>query len=214
MRKMIKAIIFDLDDTLFPEIEYVKSGFNAIAKEFSSPDMYNKLYSLFLKNPKNVYQRMGFDKATCEKCIQIYRNHKPVLKLSSDTIETLELLKNRGYKLGIITDGRPEGQWNKIHSLDLDNIVDNIIVTDELGSIEFRKPNPEAFKQMKENLSVEYEEMIYIGDNLSKDFIAPKLLGMKTCLYIPKDGLYINKSGSNCDFSIEHIKDLLNISLD
>lgn len=54
---MIKAVIFDLDDTLCPEIEYVKSGFRKIAKAYDDSALYEKLYSLFLLDRNNVYQR-------------------------------------------------------------------------------------------------------------------------------------------------------------
>ncbi len=206
---MIKSVIFDLDDTLCPEIEYVKSGFKAVADYFNDPSIYEKLYTLFKVDTKNVYQRAGFDKETCERCIQIYRDHKPNLQLPPETKETLLALKNKGYSLGIITDGRPKGQWNKIHVLKLDSIFNNIIVTDELGGIEYRKPNPKAFQIMSDKMNCSFENMIYIGDNPAKDFTAPKLLGMKTCLFVSKFGLYSSTLNINCDYRINNIAELL-----
>jgi putative hydrolase of the HAD superfamily len=100
----------------------------------------------------------------------------------------LQRLKKQGKKIGIITDGRPEGQRAKIAALQLK--VDECIITDELGGIEYRKPNELAFRLMQERMQVPYEKMVYIGDNIKKDFIAPKRLGMK-CIYVRlKDGLY------------------------
>lgn len=55
-------------------------------------------------------------------------------------------LKCKGIKVGIITDGRPEGQRNKIKALGLEELVDDIIITDELGGIQFRKPNDISFR--------------------------------------------------------------------
>ena len=74
--------------------------------------------------------------------------------------------------------------------LGLEEYVDYIIVTDEFGGAEFRKPNPIAFQTMKEKLGVEFEEMCYVGDNIKKDFIAPQQLGMKCFHFINEDGLY------------------------
>ena len=193
---MIKAVIFDLDDTLCPEIEYVKSGFKAISKEFKDEKLFDLLYSLFKSDRANVYQRAGFSNEEIKKCIEIYRNHKPELTLSKDARDVLLYLKSLGIKLGIITDGRPEGQRNKIEALGLSEYVDCIIVTDELGGVEFRKPNTKAFKIMKEKLSVEFREMIYVGDNPIKDFIAPKKLGMESCYFYTVDGLYTTE---DCD---------------
>ena len=187
---MIKAVVFDLDDTLIPEIEYVKSGFCAIAKEFGDEKISDMLWTLFEGDRNNVYQRAGFLKEECKRCIEIYRSHKPKLILSDEVQELLLQLKNKGIKLGIITDGRPEGQWNKIYALGLEKVIDKIIVTDELGGEEFRKPNPKAFELMREDLDVEFHEMIYVGDNPTKDFQAPQQLGMQCALVENPVGLY------------------------
>lgn len=167
---MIKAVVFDLDDTLIPETDYVKSGFRAIGNELNDVMLADKLWSLFEKNRENVYQRAGLSEEMCQKCIEIYRSHKPDIRLSEETESLLKELKGEGIKLGVITDGRPTGQWNKISALGLDKIMDKIIVTDELGGENFRKPNPRAFEIMREALNVEFDEMMYVGDNPQKDF--------------------------------------------
>lgn len=82
-------------------------------------------------------------------------------------------MRKQGYLLGVITDGRPEGQRAKIKALDLEQNVDHII-TDELGGIECRKPNEEAFVLIKERVGVEYTEMCYVGDNIKKTLLPPK----------------------------------------
>ena len=105
----------------------------------------------------------------------------------------LEEFRNHGLKLGIITDGRPEGQRAKLQVLGLEPMVDEIIVTDEFGGPEFRKPNSKAFQVMREKLDVSYDEMCYVGDNTKKDFIAPEQLGMRSIWFKNSDGLYVNK---------------------
>lgn len=207
---MIKAIVFDLDDTLYYEIDYVKSGFQAIADVFGDNNITLKLFTLFSQNRNNVYQRYGFSKEECNRCIEIYRSHKPNICLSSEIKGVLVTLKSKGYKLGIITDGRPEGQWNKIYALGLEKMVDKIIVTDELGGIEYRKPNPTAFNLMKDYLNLEYNEMMYIGDNPIKDFQAPQQLGMKCYYFQNKNGLYYDETvGREFDDKSEDITELL-----
>ena len=121
----------------------------------------------------------------------IYRYQIPDIHLYAGVKELLRELKGQGFLLGIITDGRPEGQRAKIKALDLEGMVDHIIVTDELGGAEFRKPNPLAFETMKEKLDVEYSEMCYVGDNINKDFIAPQKLGMRSIWFKNPDGLYV-----------------------
>ncbi len=186
---MIKAVVFDLDDTLFPEIEYVKSGFRAISNYYNDKNLYDKLYGLFNADKLNVYQRAGFTKEECNKCIEIYRSHMPKLSLDNEVAGVLLELRNRGYLLGIITDGRPEGQWNKIRALGLDRIMNCIIITDEIFGIDFRKPSPKAFELIKEKLNVEFDEMVYVGDNPAKDFYVGSIYPIRT-VQIECYGLY------------------------
>lgn len=186
---MIKAVVFDLDDTLFEETNYVKSGFNSIGTAFGDNLLGDKLWKLFFRDKKNVYQRAGFSEEECQKCIEIYREHFPDITLSKDIKETLYELKSKGLKLGIITDGRPEGQRNKIAALGLDEIMDCIIVTDELGGEEFRKPHPRSFELMRESLGVEFCEMMYVGDNPKKDFFIGNIYPIVTVRLCGK-GMY------------------------
>lgn len=190
-----KVILFDLDDTLYSEKEYVKSGYKQIAKICPEIDnMYLKLWDAFqsgekaidfvLKNENLHSDKMLFD------CLKAYREQEPEISLYPGVADMLSDLKNRGLKLGIITDGRPKGQHAKIKALGLEKYFERIIITDELGGVEYRKPNPQAFIEMKDFFGVEYSEMVYIGDNIKKDFIAPDKLGMATILFENNDGLY------------------------
>ena len=98
---------------------------------------------------------------------------------------------------------------NKIKSLGLEKYISFLIVTDEFGGIEFRKPNTKAFVKMKENFSIRYDEMLYVGDNISKDPIAPLLLGANYIHLLNSKGLYYKEE---VDFEcINSLKDLVNI---
>ena len=191
----ISAVIFDLDDTLYLEKDYVKSGYNLIAKAFPEVvNMSEKLWQVFLRGGKAIDEVLLSEGLLTEenkqKCLKIYRNQIPNINLDSAVVNLLSGLKDKGYKLGIITDGRPEGQRAKIKSLDLERYVDQIIVTDELGGEIMRKPNEKAFVLICEKLGVNYENAVYVGDNPKKDFIAPEKLGMKWIYFKNKDGLY------------------------
>ena len=95
-------------------------------------------------------------------------------------------------KIGLITDGRPEGQRNKLYALNIYNLLDEIIITDELGGIEYRKPNETAFRLMSQRLHIPFNQMVYVGDNPTKDFVAPERLGMQTIFFKNPNGLYSN----------------------
>lgn len=198
----IKGIIFDLDDTLYNEIDYVKSGYRKVATyleslvDKTSEEIFNLLIGRFNENRSNVFnyvlENLGINEyEVLVQCLEIYRNQEPDIVLESETRELLLELKKE-YKLGIITDGRPEGQWAKIRALRLDEIMDEIIVTDELGGVEYRKPHELSYVTISNNLNLELKDLVYVGDNICKDFISANRLGILTIRKENKDGLYLN----------------------
>ena len=187
----IDGVVFDLDDTLYSEKNYVRSGYRKIAQNY--PEIENaeeRLWNSFLKGEKaidKVFDEASLDEKEKKNALNIYREHMPVIELYTGVSEMLIRIKNKGKKIGIITDGRPDGQKNKIKALKLD--VDQVIITDELGGIQYRKPN-KAFELMQNRWKIAFNKMVYIGDNVTKDFIAPKELGMKVVYFKNADGLY------------------------
>ena len=187
----IEGVIFDLDDTLYSEKDYVRSGYKEIARNY--PDIENaecRLWEFFLKGDRainKVFAEAGLSEEK-ENALMIYRMHMPKIELYAGVQEMITRLKTSGKKIGIITDGRPEGQKNKIEALRLN--VDQVIITDELGGVVYRKPNKKAFELMQNRLQIAFDRMVYIGDNLAKDFIAPEELGMETIYFKNSDGLY------------------------
>lgn len=175
----IEAVIFDLDDTLYPEKEYVRSGFKRISEHFKIPSLETELWQAFESGSKpidEVFSAHGIMNLK-DEALHIYRFQRPDIHLFDGVAEMLERL-HKSYKLGIITDGRPEGQHAKIDVLSLEDKVDKIIITDELGGIEYRKPNTMAFILMQKELGIPFKKMVYVGDNPQKDFQGPESLGM------------------------------------
>ena len=197
----VEAVIFDLDDTLYSEKDYVRSGYSAVAELlFEVDNVEEKLWSAF-EEGKPAINTVLLDEGIYteelkDKCLEAYRSHLPNIKLYVGVVEMLTSLRSKGIKLGIITDGRPEGQRNKIKALGLEEIVDEIIITDELGGTSFRKPNDISFRIMQRRLGVPFERMIYVGDNAAKDHVAPRQLSMQTVWFDNADGLYPMPSGS------------------
>ena len=192
--KDVEVVIFDLDDTLYNEVDYVKSGYKKISDLFPSiKNMYEQLWNVFLNGGKAIDVVLNDNNLIKykDKCIDIYRNQIPNIKIDKKVLNLLNEIKPK--KLGMITDGRPEGQKAKIKALNIEELFDYIIITDELGGIEYRKPNEKAFVLMKEFFNCDYNKMVYIGDNIKKDFIAPNKLGMKSIHFKNVNGLYYNK---------------------
>ena len=181
----LDAVIFDLDDTLYSEKQYVKSGYRKIAESFKIPELADEMWSVFESGGKAIDEVLERHSLTAAKdeALHIYRFQTPDIKLYPGVRQMLSRMKN----VGIITDGRPEGQKAKLRALELDYPT---IITDELGGMEYRKPNPRAFELMVKQLGVQYEKACYIGDNIKKDFIAPEKLCMRCIWFKNSDGLY------------------------
>lgn len=192
----IKGVIFDLDDTLYSEKEYMKSGYNAVAEYLGDTVYSDRLWSFFESGKPAIDELLGELGRESEKdaVLEIYRSHKPNLHLYDGVKEMLIKLRSHGIKIGIITDGRPEGQHNKISSLGLEELVDDIIITDELGGVQFRKPCDIAFRIMQNRWRLSASQIVYVGDNPAKDFQAPRQLGMKSVYFENTDGLYFSKN--------------------
>jgi putative hydrolase of the HAD superfamily len=207
----IQAVVFDLDDTLFPEREYAWSGFRAVAaafkKELNHPDdTVGDLQRLFdSEHRARVFdallkERFGeVDQSLVTRMVEVYRQHPPVITPYADVDSALTRLRAR-CKLGLITDGRTETQWAKIDALQFRPRFDCIIVTSDLKSRlleasasqteSFSKPHPLAFEEMAQQLDVSPDACVYVADNVTKDFVAPNALGWLTIRVMRPDGVY------------------------
>jgi putative hydrolase of the HAD superfamily len=205
---MIKLVIFDLDDTLFPEMEFVKSGFRAVSEVvsqdfgFDSKYVYNLLTEIFEENKKFVFdrllERLGiYSDDYVNKLLLTYRTHNPKINLHEDAKKILPFLKER-FLLGLITDGFHITQRLKVKSLDIEKYFDSIIYTGEKGK-EYNKPSIYPFLEMLNKFNVQANEAVYVGDNVEKDFKGPKDLGMLS-VRILRDGVYKNAIPHSKDF--------------
>lgn len=192
VKQPIKGVIFDLDDTLYNEKQYIKSGFRAVAEYLGIREAEAELWRLFeMKLPAidTYLDQIGQGEKKAE-ALNIYREHKPRIFLNEGAEKLICDLKARGIRVGIITDGRPSGQRNKLEALGLNHWIEDIIITDELGGEQFRKPCDIAFRIMQRRWRIPFEQMMYVGDNIHKDFGAPKQLGMQWRLVSNDCGLY------------------------
>jgi len=199
-RRQYKAVIFDLDDTLYSEKEYIKSGFHAvetylIAQNYCVDVDKGELWSMFCNDEprpiNNLLCRKGIlSDSLLTKCVEEYRNHKPDIHLYDGISATIKELRRHGITVAILTDGRPVGQRAKIEALGVSDMFDEILITDELGGVHCRKPSDVGFRFLQSKIDLPFEDMLYIGDNFGKDFVAPNHLGMGHLFFNNPDGIY------------------------
>lgn len=204
----IKGIIFDLDDTLYSEKQYVRSGYRKIGAYLGKADAEERLWHYFLdgKPAIDCYLKEIGEMDRKAECLDVYRNQIPEINLYDGVVALIQTLKEKDIKVGIITDGRPEGQRKKLEALGLEKLVDDIIITDALGGVQFRKPNDISFRIMQNRWRIPFEQIIYVGDNPNKDFQAPKQLGMRCMYFENQDGLYSEKSEMMSFLNVSDLK--------
>lgn len=170
-----KYIIFDLDDTLIYEIDFLKSAFKEIAErlDLSNQQILCQKMVLMYQEGGNVFEFLTktYTEFTKDQLLLLYRNHFPIIKLNEGALEIINLCKVKGYKLGLITDGRSVTQRNKLKALGIEKLFDKIVISEEFGST---KPDDRNFNVFIEDGISEY---FYIADNPMKDFIIPNKYG-------------------------------------
>lgn len=172
------VICFDLDDTLYKEIDYLKSAYKEIAETVGHPEAADQLLDWY-QSGENAFKKLidtyGLTVSIAD-LLKIYREHFPNIHLGEGIKEFLVGLKEDGAKLGLISDGRSLTQRNKIKALGLEGFFDIEIISEEFGS---EKPCLKNFQAVMDKFP-ERKVFVYVGDNTAKDFVAPNQLGWRT----------------------------------
>jgi putative hydrolase of the HAD superfamily len=183
--------VFDLDDTLYSERDFEKSGIEFVYNFFKIKQVD---LGTILNNRKNWVEKIingSNNKITFHMVLDLYRNHLPAIQLYKDSKIFLEKLNSLGYEMSLITDGRSITQRNKLKALGIESYFKNIVISDEVNS---EKPSEYNFKRVINNEHV--QNYIYIADNPNKDFITPNKLGW-TSICLMDRGQNIHKQNFN-----------------
>ncbi len=195
------VFVFDLDDTLYSEREYERSGISFVY-EFLKDNSVGLSEDLGLE--ALLVDRTGWVDVLIEsfeipgtisahEILNLYRGHLPNIRLYPDAQNLLNSLRKKNAKMSIITDGRSVTQRQKLKALSIDNYIDDFYISEEVG---YEKPHPFSFN----SIAIKYQgaNFIYFGDNPRKDFLTPNKLGWSTiCLLdrgrnIHKQNFYTN----------------------
>lgn len=202
-----QAIVFDLDDTLYPERQYVHSGLQAVADwaqqalGFPSRQTYAELVRLFDGGSRTeAFDRWllghGLERAVwVPAMVAAYRRHEPRIAPFDDVVPLLERLRGHCL-LGLVTDGNFEVQRRKLAALSLESFFQAIVYSDLLGR-EHWKPSPRPFREVAQLLSVPAAQAVYVADNPAKDFRGARRAGMAAIRVRRPDGLYCHLEPSS-----------------
>ena len=182
-------IVFDLDDTLYDEITYVRSSLFKVAVYLS--DKYNIDKDIIYLDLNDVLAKRGrgnvfdivlnnygiYSKVEVKKCLSVYRNNTPKIKLFDEAINCLKRFSD--YRKYLVTDGNKIVQTKKIHALGLNKYFIKALPTHNFG-ISNAKPSTYVFHKILDWENASPHQLVYIGDNPMKDFINLKKEGFKT----------------------------------
>jgi putative hydrolase of the HAD superfamily len=181
------VLVFDLDDTLYPERQFAVSGFTAAGlwaeKELGvaglAADMTRLLdgghlgelfrAALAAKHPAHTPEHLA-------ALIEAYRTHEPQLSLFEDAAWALAHF-GRDARLGLITDGTDYVQAKKVAALGIAPHFQQIVYTHALGGRGFAKPHPLSYETIEKTMARDGDRLVYVGDNPSKDFVVPNRRG-------------------------------------
>lgn len=185
----LRAVVFDLDDTLFPQIEWKRSGFRAVGgwlaergfdREAAAEALSRALAEWGPSHPRlfdEALGRLGAPRGWVPEMVGVFRAHTPRLNAYPGVEAMLARLRGQGFLLGLLTDGLASVQRKKVEALGLFPCFDALLFTDEVGT---SKPDPRVFVWFEERFALSGRELAYVADNPAKDFIGAKQRGWKT----------------------------------
>ena len=192
---MITTVVFDLDDTLYDEIDYCRSGLASVAEflaDLPGIPPAERIFEVFwteftagnrTKTFNAALEQLGIaadtdDNKLIGDLVKVYRSHVPKITLPDDSRDVLEQLSDK-YTLAMLTDGFLPAQRLKVEALGIEGYFKCIIYTEKLGRV-FWKPSPAGFEELIRTLGAKPQNIVYVADNEKKDFIAPNKLGFLT----------------------------------
>ena len=193
----LKAIFFDLDSTLIDFMYFKKETAKAAAKAMvkkglpaTESKVYKRIFEIYdeygIEYQKTFYQiirpynlEVGKAERIQQTAIVAYLKRKfEVLRTYPSVKPILKKLK-KGYKLAIVTDAPRNKAWQRLVLCGLDDIFDVVVTTDDARK---KKPHRAPFEMALKKLKIKPSEALFVGDNVDRDMLGAKRIGMKTCL--------------------------------
>ncbi|MBM3325721.1 MAG: TIGR02253 family HAD-type hydrolase [Calditrichaeota bacterium] len=220
---MIKAVIFDLDNTLVDFMrmkkEAVKASVAAMVDaglDLSYKDAYESVMGIY--DAEGIEYQEVFDhflrehygridhKVLAAAVVGYRRARDAALVLYPHVTSTLTQLVKQGVKLALLTDAPPKQAWLRLCYLNLHHLFDSVITSEDVGE---RKPSPKGFRMVLEALNVAPQEALMVGDWPDRDVKGAKSAGIRTVF--AKYGERVFQGESGADWEIDDISELLNI---
>ncbi len=208
---MSRAVLFDLDDTLYDVGQYYRGAFGEISSyitgkhSLSRKDVFKMLVRLWREKTSlyphlfnDLIAGLKLEPEELESLVRIFNGYNGKIAPYPEVVPTLKWLQGEKYKLGVITDGNLERQTRKLEMLSLGHYFDTIVYTQEIAP----KPSPLPFTVALNRLGTRAEDAFYVANNPLIDFKGAREVGLRTVRIL--GGEFAGLPGDeNIDFEIK-----------
>ena len=220
---MIKAIIFDLDNTLLDFVKMkqfaVKAAITAMIEaglDVDEEKAYKDIFDLYVE--KGWENQQVFDdylnqtvgkvsnKILAAVIVSYRRAREATLLVYPNVNKTLIELIKMGIQLSVVSDAPSREAWMRLYYLNLHHVFDPVLTFDDTG---VRKPSPKPFEMALDILQAKPDEVLMIGDWPERDVVGAKQIGMKTIF--ARYGDTFGTVDSGADWDVNDIYDLVGI---
>ena len=183
------AIVFDLDDTLYPQVEFTRSGFSAVAEwsqrnGIGAADRVVAVLDELLRSHGAVHprlfdlaiERLGISPGVLPVWIEVFRGHAAAIEPYPGVAAMLQGLAGR-YRLGLLTDGLASVQRGKVAALGFGGSFAHLVFSDERSTC---KPDVRLYAEFEREFALPPDALLYVGDNPDKDFLGARARGWQT----------------------------------
>jgi putative hydrolase of the HAD superfamily len=184
-----RCVVFDIDDTLYLERDYVRSGFHAVGRwievHLGVSGFSDLAWHTFETGTRgtifdDVLRELAIppDPGLVKSLVAVYREHEPAISMLPDARDVVDTLSH-DTTLGVVTDGPLESQRAKAQALGVEDWSSVSVFTSEWGQ-EYWKPHRRAFEFVEATSGCSGAQCVYLADNPAKDFVAPASMGWST----------------------------------
>lgn len=208
----IRTILFDLDGTLIDTNELIIASFRHTIDQYGDREYKREEILDFIGPPlKESLSKINPDHV--EEMIETYRkhnveNHKRFVKAYDGVVDTIQKLKEKGYRLGIVTTKMRHTVNMGLELTNLEGLFETVVTLDD---VQHAKPHPEPVQTALKALDARADEAMMVGDN-THDIEAGQNAGTKTAgvAWTVKGREVLDRL--HPDYMLEHISDLLDVT--